>query len=267
MLRMSNLPEEIKSNLMAYYSKKEKPDVFPSKFEVNGEYYYFFTFAPAAEQVIMKANGEVPWHDEISNVALIATSYNHSIEVTAHIGFKWANPERMKIFISLRDLLEEIEQHFKEMPIEVRESLHVYKRLAKELIEKQRIIENSVEDAKKLWDRTNESELVRENDQKVMRAYVVETVQAGYRQNEAQLETDSDRNTVEEFVKKNKSLFDFKSMKLWSALKKQQNVMMKKTKKNLKEMEELSEIKEGDKPLEQHENVPDILNHLRNKRR
>lgn len=267
MLRMNNLPEKIKSNLMSYYSKKEKPDVFPSKFEVGGEYYYLFTFAPAAEQVIMKENGEVPWHDEVTKVILIGTSYNHSIEATAKIGHNWANPARMKNFISLRDLLEEIEQYFREMPIEVRESLNVYKKLANELIEKQRIIENSVEDIKRLWDHTNEIELVREKDQKVMRSYVVETVQAGYRQNEAQLETDHDRNIVEKFVKKNKSLFDFKSMKLWSALKKQQKGMMKKTKRNIKEMEELSEIKDGDKPLEQHENVPQFLKQLRNKRR
>ncbi len=159
MIRMHNIPEHIKEALKPYYKDGEKPDVFPSKFRIKNELYYYFTFAPAVEQLIMKDDGTVPVLHEIRDVALICNSYNDSIESLASIGKKWVQSGKKENYEKLRNILRDAQEMLSPLPDDVEAAFHSYLNTANQIIENQNAIQEAVDDAIIIWDRTNLQEI------------------------------------------------------------------------------------------------------------
>jgi hypothetical protein len=261
MIRMDNIPEHIRATLKMYYKEKEKPDVFPSKFQINGEHYYYFTFAPAAEQLIMKENGQVPFFHEVKREALIFNSYNISIETIIDVGSKWVKSNKRSNFEKLLTILRNLER---KLPPELTTAYHSYVMTAESILEDQSIIEKSVQRATEIWDRTNSEELATEQDQIEMRKCIVDMGRAAYRQNEIQLRTEKDREIIWDYVSSNRWSV---GLGLFYKLKTFQKNMMKNTQENIKEAEEAGKMAlRDDLPLEQHDNAEKVWKQLRNPR-
>lgn len=263
MYRMNNLPENILQALKPYYQPNEVPDVFPSIFLIKNEKYYFFTFAPAAEQLIMKENGSVPAFEEIKQIALIASNYNHSIESIANIGSKWVKAGRTENYEKLIRLLEEIEEKLGPLPDGVRTDVMQLKEAAGKILFHQKEIEEAVQKGAALWDRTNAQALVTEEDQQTMRGYMNELGTAQFKQNEIQIETQEQRERIDQFLSSRKSIFHLKAMSLYNGFKPYKKFMMNSNESI--EMENVRQMMENaNGPLEQGEGAADFLAHLRN---
>ena len=264
MIRMHNLPEPIKAILKSYYKENETPDVFPSKFHVNNEVYYYFTFAPAAEQLIIRENGVVPPFHQVQREALIFNSYNVSIETIINIGEKWVKSGKRENYQKLIGILMEIEEKL-HLPSDLAGAYNSYKITAEKVLEYQVIINQSVQKAKEIWDRTNSEELATEHDQVEMRKCIVEMTRAAYKQNEIQLKTEKEREIIWSFVSSKRWPLNSAGWGIYFKLKPFQNNMMKNTPANLKQADELGKMVLGDDlPLEQHENAKSVWNKLRN---
>ncbi|WP_137744503.1 hypothetical protein [Robertmurraya siralis] len=261
MLNMGNIPEHIRTSLKNFYKQNEKPDVFPSKFQVNGEYYYYFTFAPAKEQLIMKEDGTVPYFHEIKREALIFNNYNISIESLIAVGGKWVKSDKRKNYEQLLNILKDLK---KKLPTDLNSSYNSYVMTAERILEEQSNIEMTVQKATEIWDRTNHEELATEQDQIDMRQCIVDLSRAAYRQNEIQLRTEKEREIIWNYVSSNKWSI---GLGLYLNLKKYQKNMMKNTPENIREAEETGKMVLGeDLPLEKHENAEQVWKQLRNPR-
>lgn len=228
MIRMHNIPVHIQTSLKDFYKENEKPDVFPSKFKIDGKTYYYFTFSPIAEQLIMEENGTVPSFHSVKKEALIFNSYNSSIESIASIGNRWVKSNKRNNYEKLKILLADLKE---KLPIELATAHDTYVKAAETILENQAIIEHSVKRATDIWQRTNHKELVTEDDQIEMRKYTYEIGRAGYQQNVIQLETENEREKVWNYVSSN----------AWSVgwgfyfkLKPFQKNMMKNTPENIR---------------------------------
>lgn len=264
---MHNIPNHIKEALRPYYKDGEKPDVFPSKFEIHHQLYYYFTFAPAAEQLIMKDDGTVPYFHEIQDTALICNSYNVSIETIASIGKKWVESGKRENYEKLRNILRDAQKGLAPLPPDVEAAFHSYLRTADQIIDLQNAVQEAVDDAIIIWDRTNLQELATQQDQIDMRKCIVKMTRAAYKQNEIQLQTEKDRERVWEFVSSRRWPFNMSGWSVYFKLRPYQKNMMKNTPSNIREAEEVGRmVLEEDLPLEQHENVNDVWQHLRNPR-
>lgn len=267
MIRMHNIPENIKEALKPYYKDGEKPDVFPSKFRIKNELYYYFTFAPAVEQLIMKDDGTVPVLHEIRDVALICNSYNASIETLASIGKKWVQSGTKENYEKLRNILRDAQKTLSPLPPDVEAAFQSYLRTADQIIDNQNAIQEAVDDAIIIWDRTNLQELATEQDQIDMRKYIVNMARASYRQNEIQLQTEKDREKVWDFVSSKRWPFNKSGWSIYFKLRAYQKYMMKNTAINMKEAEEVGKmVLSEDLPLDQHEIAQEVWEHLRNPR-
>lgn len=91
MITTKNLPDSIAKTAKQYLKSNERFDVFPSKFFVDNVFYYYFTYAPASEQLIIREDGIAPSFNEIKHAALIAEAYNTSIVTIYRIGFRWSS--------------------------------------------------------------------------------------------------------------------------------------------------------------------------------
>lgn len=261
MIRMHNIPENIQASLKKYYKESEKPDVFPSKFHINGEYYYYFTFAPAAEQLIMKDNGVVPFFHEVEREALIFNSYNISIETIIDVGSKWVKSKKRSNYEKLLRILHDLKR---KLPPELSTAYHSYLMTAESILEDQSLIEKSVQRATEIWDRTNSEELATEQDQIEMRKCIVDMGRAAYRQNEIQLRTEKDREIIWNYVSSNRWSV---GLGLFYKLKAYQKNMMKNSQENIREAEEIGKMAlRDDLPLEKHDNAERVWKQLRNPR-
>lgn len=261
MIRMHNIPEHIRTSLFQYYKESEKVDVFPSKFFIDGERYYYFTCAVNREQLIMKEDGTVPYFQQVKKAALICHSYNASIESIIHIGNKWVNSDKKERYAKLKAVLATLKE---KLPRELEHAYNAYIDAANIIIENQEIIERSVKMAKEIWDRTNLEELATEQDQVEMRKCIVDMTRAAYRQNEIQLKTEKERELIWNYVSSNKWSL---GLGLYFSLRTYQKKMMKNTPANIREVEETGKMVLGeDLPLEQHENAQAVLGRLRNPR-
>ncbi|WP_298473471.1 hypothetical protein [uncultured Psychrobacillus sp.] len=200
MIRMHNLPENIKEALKPYYNKKEKPDVFPAKFSFKGELYYYFTFAPAAEQVILRNDGSAPYFEEIKEEALLANNFNVCIEKFVHIGAGWATANRLGNYENYKNILTQIKRKLGPFPEDVQKAYDVVKHVPDIIIENQHQIVDAVKKADELWKVASDKELVTDQDEEKMESYLVEMIQAQVRQNDIQMKTDEERRIISEFV-------------------------------------------------------------------
>ncbi|WP_066300883.1 hypothetical protein [Bacillus sp. FJAT-29937] len=265
MIRMNNLPEHIKNSLKPFYKQNETPDVFPSMFKIDDEIFYYFTFAPIAEQLIMKEDGTVPSFHQVQKEALIFNSYNVSIETVANIGKKWAESGKKEKYQKLIEVLNEIKEKLGPFSPELENAFQAYYMTAKEIIEFQTIINESVKRATAIWDRTNLDELATHQDQIDMRNCIVDMTRAAYRQNEIQLKTEYEREQIWGFVSSKRWAKGITGMGLYLKLKPYQKDMMKNTSENVNQANELGKmVLNDDLPLEQHENAKGVLTSLRN---
>lgn len=265
MIRMHNLPDHILQALKPYYKKGEIPDVFPSKFSIRGKMYYFFTFAPAAEQLIMEESGVVPKHDMVKDVALIATDYNHSIESTVHKGGKWADIKNKENYLKLQTILDDVEGKLGPIPDNLTNDLNTFQDSVATIVSYQDQIVDIVKKVIVVWDKTEKKELVTEEEQIEVRGYIFELANAAFKQNEVQIQTEKERNKVFDYVSKKRGMFNLTSWLLYIKLIPYQKFMLKSD-YNPK-MEELrKKLSTENPPLDQGINVEDILGHLRNPR-
>ncbi len=265
MIRMHNLPDHILQALKPYYKKGEIPDVFPSKFSIREKMYYFFTFAPAAEQLIMEESGVVPKHDMVKDVALITTDFNHSIESVAHKGVKWANVRNKENYLKLQTILDDVEAKLGPIPDTSTNDFNTFQDSVSTIISYQDRIVDLVKKVMVIWERAQKSELATEEDQIEARVYIVELANVAFKQNEIQIQTEKERNKVFEYVSKEKGMFNLNAWLLYMKLIPYQKFMLKSD-YNPK-MEELrKKLSTENPPLDQGINVEDILGHLRNPR-
>lgn len=217
MITTGTLPDNIKKAVQPFLKSEESFDVFPAKFIIDNTSYYYFTFAPAKEQLIMREDGVSPPLDDIKKVALIAEAYNTSIETIANHGFQWVKSDTKKIYQNFLQLLVETKDMLKGTPSDMYRSIETCIEAAKQIIEEQEKIEDAVEKAIRLGDTTNQKEIATEKDRDQMRQYVTQMGWAAFRQNEIQLETETDRQRVVDYLSSHKlsspKLF-FKYMKL-----------------------------------------------------
>lgn len=205
MITTGNLPDHIVKAVRQHLKSGETFDVFPAKFSIDNNSYYYFTFAPAREQLIMRDDGIVPPLHDIKKAALVAEAYNTSIETIAKHGFQWVKSDTKKIYGSVHQLfLETKDMLGTKVPDAIEQSFEACLYAAKEIVEEQKKIEDAVERAIRLGDSTNQKEVATEDDRNQMRQYVTQMGWAAFRQNEIQLETEVDRERVMEYLASNK---------------------------------------------------------------
>ncbi len=263
MIRMQHLQEHILESLKPYYQKDETPDVFPAKFSIEGGMYYFFTFAPAAEQLIMKEDGSVPKYNEIKHINLLATDYNYSIEFLLNIGSKWANISFLDNYVRFQKILNEIEVTLPADLSILREDILILKTTVSKIIEYHHQTVDLVKIMISAWDTMKKTELVTEEDQKEMRNNRFKLAQIQFKQNELQINTEIERMNVFNYLSSKKGLVHLKMWSLYLKFKPYQRKML--TSNQIVELEETRAILlKGQLPLEEEENTVDILAHLRN---
>ncbi|PWW17613.1 hypothetical protein DFO73_12415 [Cytobacillus oceanisediminis] len=267
MIRMHNIPESIKESLKPYYKENETPDVFPAKFNIGGKLYYYFTFAPAEEQLIMENDGTVPRVDEVKNTAVITSSYNGCIETFVNIGSKWVKANRIENYEKLKDILRDIESKLGPFPQDVDSAYRVFEPVPDKIIDNQKVIDESVKKADQLWQRGRESLLVTEEDEKEMHGYLVEMIRAQVRLNDIQLQTENERKIIYDYVSSKKGLLNFTALNLARKLKPYKKHMFSSNSEDAKGWSELRHsVFNDDLEAERQKNAEILSRKLRNPR-
>jgi len=261
MIRLKNLPSHIQKALKPFIKEGEQPDVFPSKFNINGDMYYYFAFSPAKEQLVMCEDGTVKPLNEIKKVALIANAYNafgvHIIE----IGYKWKRndpqwaPKLKRLLLVFDNLVDK--------ELSIKKDYEKLLGLPDFIIDRQNTIVNSVDEGSKLARHTNNIEIVTEDDYFKMRQYNMAMATAAYEQNLIQLETEKERDNLLLFLSSQK-----KSVKQWLAYRQLKVIFEKLLRRDSfdgQEMEELKEIvAKSEIPIEEDEFALSYLKYVRN---
>ncbi|MED3744766.1 hypothetical protein I6J18_12440 [Peribacillus psychrosaccharolyticus] len=265
MIRMHNLPENIKNALKPYYKEGEKPDVFPAKFSFKGELYYYFTFAPAEEQLILRNDGSAPFFEEIKEGALLANNFNTCIEKFVHIGAPWAVANRKGNYENYQDILNKIERKLGPFPEDVQKAYHVVKQVPGIIIENQRQILEAVKKADELWLIRSQEELVTDQDEALMESYFVEMIQAQVRQNDIQIKTEKERKKISEFVSSKKGFLNLTAIILSLRLKPFEKNMFSSNHEHADEWGEFSKlVLTGNRKAEEVKDHYKVFNKLRN---
>lgn len=265
MIRMQNLPENIKNALRPFYKEDETPDVFPAKFSFKGELYYYFTFAPAAEQLILHNDGSAPFFEEIKEEALLANNFNTCIEKFVNIGAPWAVANRVENYENYRDILSEIESKLGPLPEEVQKAYEVAKQVPGIIIENQQQLLEAVKKADALWLERSQEELVTAQDEALMESYLVEMIQAQVRQNDIQIKTEKERKLISEFVSSKKGFLNFKAIILSQRLKPFDKYMFSSDHEDAEEWGDLSKLAlTGNRKAEEVIDHHKVFNKLRN---
>jgi hypothetical protein len=265
---MHNLPENIKNALRPFYTEDETPDVFPAKFSFKGELYYYFTFAPAAEQLILRNDGNVPLFEEIKEEALLANNFNTCIEKFVNIGAPWAVANRVENYENYWDILSKIESKLGPLPEDVQKAYDVAKQVPGIIIENQRQIYDAVKKADELWLERSQEELVTDQDEALMESYLVEMIQAQVRQNDIQIKTDKERKLISEFVSSKKGFLNFTANILSRRIKPFDKYMFSSDHEDAEEWDDLSKLAlKGNRKAEEAKDHYKVFNKLRNPRK
>ncbi|WP_153730733.1 hypothetical protein [Sporosarcina obsidiansis] len=264
MIRMHHLPAHIKQALQPYWKDGETPDVFPSIFRIGEKDYYFFTFAPTEEQLIIERTGRVPPFDEAKRIDLITTDFNHSIE-TAHLAaVKWVKGPLEENYKKLKRILHQAEQQLTSYPTSIQSDFKVFQQSVDEILAEQNHVKEHLNKIIEIWDVAKESELVTESDQIQARMHRKEMARAVYRQNNQQLLTEQERMRFIQYIKSKRSLINPSAIALSMKLKSYEKYMLNK-KYHEVGMEELKQIVSQDHvTLAEEPKASDILTHLRN---
>lgn len=196
MITVDKLPKEIQEVADQHKIKREKYDVFPSKFYIDDDYYYCFLYKSNNEQLIIRDDGKVLPYKEIEKVAMTATAYNGAIMTVSGNGIHWVNVSTKKIYTDFVDRLIQVKNSVYNLSPETIRAIDNIVQAARTIVEEQEKIEEYAGEAIRLIRRTNETEVTTERDYYQLRKYVQKIGWCGLRQNEVQLDTELDREKV-----------------------------------------------------------------------
>lgn len=265
MLTEDQLPKHIKKAVNDFKSDEDFDfEVFPSKFLIDGDNYYAFNFRPSNEKLIVRDDGAVLPLEKIKKVALIMTAYNTSMIHFSDIGVKWVKQYDKKGLDKLCKRLMSIKKYIeKSSSDEILNSFDSFIDTIKKMIEYQVLIEESVHKGFQQGIKTNNQEVVTEEDYKRMRKYNLDMVRNAYLQNEIQLNTERDRRIVLQFLAKKPKYWPiylyakFHDIRMLSA-------------KDTEKVQTMNELKNmifnEDVPLEEQPNAEEMLSKFRNPR-
>ncbi|MED1862369.1 hypothetical protein P4V41_02685 [Fictibacillus nanhaiensis] len=268
MLSINTLPKHIKTSLDKFNTKNEKPDVFPSIFYIRGNKYYYFTFAPSEDELIMLDDGTIPSLKEINYVALLANSYNSAVNSIAFIGYKWVKSKTKRNYLKLYRLLQEVKDEFCKIntSAEINQSLIKFIETTESIVKDQDNIENAVEAGTRKVQETSKAVKVTEFDYIELRNINLQMVRAAHQQNTIQLESEQDRNKVFNYLD-NQSLFsNLKLSYLKMKLQPYRKLMLSSESEQAKEVREMHYVMEDDVPFEENPLAPEALARFKNPR-
>ena len=268
MIKLSNLPQKIFEVAKRYEQKGENLEVFPAKFFIDGQLYYYFHYNPSQKELIIKENGEVPPVHSIEKVFCYANGFNASIHAMATIGEKWRKSGMGRKYARLKRLLSKVEKFIESGPEDVRWAFTSFQKVPDVIIKHQKVIERSVNQARRETVEMRKREIVTEDDYKRMRGYQEDTARSGFWQTDIQFKTAADREKVMDYLSSIKSITNWKAWWYYLQLKPYQKMMYTKEKnpKEYEEMQELSEEIFEDVPIEENPEVLDLIKNLRNPR-
>jgi hypothetical protein len=267
MIRMHNLPENIKVSIKPFFKENETPDVFPAKFNIGGTLYYYFTCAPTEEQLIVEVSGTVPLFEEVKEAAIIMNNYNSYIETFVSIGSKWVKADRIENYTKLKALLSDIENKLGPFPQDVETAYKIFETVPDIIIENQIVIEESVRKADYLWQKARESLIVTDDEEKEMHGYLGDMVRAQVKQNDIQLQTEKERKIISDYVSSKKGFLNFSAMNLARKLKPYEQNMFNSQSKDAEGWEVLRHsVLNADIEAERQKNAGIVLSKLRNPR-
>ncbi|MCM3719802.1 hypothetical protein [Fictibacillus phosphorivorans] len=268
MLSIKTLPSNIERTLNDFNKGKEKPDVFPSAFLINDEKFYYFTFNPSAEKLIINQDGSIKPISEVTYPALIANGYYTAIRSILN-GQKWVKASTKSNYIRLKKTLLKIQKELPKSPknLELVNSLGRFIHSANEIVELQNVIEKAVKDGIKKVQSTNSIGIVTKDDFDELRAINLKMVRAAYRQNKVQIETEDDRHRVYEYLN-SKSFFSNIKLGLYNIQLMPFKKYMLRSETNMgQEILEMGYVMDEDVPLEEHPNAQEVLDQYKNPRR
>ncbi|MGD6879538.1 hypothetical protein [Bacillus infantis] len=264
MLTYSKLPEHIKKTAEEYDPSSNRIDCLPSKFDYNGQIYYVISYYPSLQDLFIREDGSVPPYEEVKRATLVVHFYKTAGSTIVSTGADWAISPSAKLYkkwektlLSLKGKLEGTASP------EIMESIRRCLDSAKKLREDQDIIFKSVEKGTDLLVEANDTELVTEDIQKQVRAYVVEMVRAAVRKNEEQLETERDRKDILAYL--NTMIFRKPSLLIdYFWIKRNEPHMLNSNSETARDMPELKEMVKEDIPVDEYDKPEELYKLLLN---
>jgi hypothetical protein len=264
MLTYKILPHHIKEIAERNNTKNEKIDVLPSKFFYENEYYYVITYIPSLEDLFIREDGFIPSFHDIKRAMLIVKVYQTSGSTMFNIGRKWASEKTKKIYTKMSENLKSIQEKISDnMPEQVSYKISNVIQSCHNIVDDQKLIEDCFEKSVDLVKKANETEHVSEKEQQELRKYVVEMTRAAVRQNQEQLNTESDRKYLLDYLAK--QILKNPSIGLeYFAFRKQEKNMLSSKSPTAWEMGELREMVRVDKPVDELDNAEELIALIRN---
>src|SRR5690606_30848107 len=268
MIKLKNLPQNIFEVAKSYEQKGENMEVFPAKLHIEGKYYYYFAFTPSPYELVIGEKGDVPTVDEVKKAFLLGNGYNTSVIQLSTIGEKWRKSGMGRNYARLKRLLSKVEKFIESGPEDVKRAFTSFQKVPDVIIKHQKVIERSVNQARRETVEMRKREIVTEDDYKRMRGYQEDTARSGFWQTDIQFKTAADREKVMDYLSSIKSITNWKAWWYYLQLKPYQKMMYTKEKnpKEYEEMQELSEEIFEDVPIEENPEVLDLIKNLRSPR-
>lgn len=267
MLSINTLPSNIDQALNEFNKQKEKPDVYPSAFLVDNKKYYYFTFNPSAEKLIIDEEGLIKPLDEIKYVALLANSYYVAL-LSILNGRKWVKAKTKKNYMKLEKILLSIKNELTDFSnnINLLQSIDQFINTAKTIISLQTDIEQAVRDGIDKVQSTNKSGIVTKEDFNELRSLTLKMVRAAHQQNTIQIETEEDRRRLFNFLS-NQSILKNPKLAFYNfQLGPFKKFMIRSESKIGKEVLDMDYVWSEDVPLEEHPNAGEVLAQYKNPR-
>ncbi|WP_053364887.1 hypothetical protein [Bacillus sp. FJAT-27245] len=267
MLTYNVLPEHIKKVAEQFNNRKEKLDVLPSKFHYGNVVYYPITYLPSLETLFITEDGEVPLFEEVKRPMLIVSVYENSGNTILTIGRRWVSSKTIKNYSALIKSLESISIKIKnKAPRDEMENLERFLAACKRILNDQRIIEDCFHKGLDLINQANETEFVSEEEQKLVRQYVVEMTRAAVRQNQEQLDCEQNRKALISYLES--QLLSTPSIVIdYLSIKSKEKNLLTLNSTTGEDMAELQEMVREDKPVDEMDGTEALIARIRNPRK
>ncbi|MBH0167592.1 hypothetical protein IHV12_22035 [Fictibacillus sp. 7GRE50] len=267
MLSINTLPSRIDQSLNEFNKQKEKPDVYPSAFLVDNKKYYYFTFNPSAEKLIIDEDGQIKSLEEIKYVALLANSYYVGL-LSILNGRKWVKAKTKKNYMKLEKILLNIKDELTNASNDesILQSIDQFIYTARTIISLQIEIEQAVKNGIEKVQSTNKSGIVTKEDFNELRSLTLKMVRAAHQQNTIQIETEEDRQKIFDFLSNQSFLKDPKLAFYNLQLSPFKKFMISSESSIGKEVLDMDYVWSEDVPLEEHPNVGEVLAQYKNPR-
>lgn len=266
MITEKSLPSHIKEVVLKYKLTDEDYEVFPSMIVVDGKRYYAIVYSSAGK-LIIDEDGKVSPLNEVIKPALIVPAVLAVADSLKRFGVKWKSSYSISGLRRLNLVLEYFIKKFrKNAPEDVQQAMDAFHEIPNFLLEYQRIIVRCVDKAIDFLSKTNDREILTEEDYYRVRKYKNDMVRSAYRQNEIQLKTEKDRRIVLDYLASNIPWFHLKDWIYYGYLKFHASRMLSESKfpEEAKETKKLADLIFNEVPLEEDEEAPEILKEYRN---